>query len=125
MAWRYQFCGILHIGGTKYASKSALSLKHSLVRALRPLGTRGQCAGLHSGLIYNDQWRGATNFAVYFTLAVRQQVGTVTQTSSSAAPRPLETIHWARKLSRGLIVLVVKCYLSPVLFDNFFLVMGK
>jgi hypothetical protein len=31
----------------------------------------------------------------------------------------------ARELSRGLILLVVKCYFSPVLLDNFFLVMGK
>ncbi len=42
MAWRYLVCAILHIGGTGYASKSALLLKHPLVRALRPLGIRGQ-----------------------------------------------------------------------------------
>jgi hypothetical protein len=44
VAWRYQLCGILHIGGTKYACKSA-PLKHPVVRIRVPEGLEDNIIG--------------------------------------------------------------------------------
>jgi hypothetical protein len=69
-----------------YASKSALSLKHPLVRALRPLGTRGQYAGLQSGLsiLTSGGALPSLRYTPHWRYRVHQQVATVTQASSSA-----------------------------------------